>query len=78
MRSAADSAPSALATINGCNAILRTTSSASAPKPFPSGRASAIRNGTTEKNTSVSKQKISATGAAACAPTVASASPGPM
>src|SRR5688572_5917469 len=78
IRNAADSAPSALATISGCSAILRTTSSASAPAPLPCGRASAIRNGTIEKNSRVSKQKISATGAAACAPTVARASPGPM
>jgi hypothetical protein len=34
--------------------------------------------GSSEKNSSVSKQKINATGAAACAPTVASARPSPM
>ena len=49
-----------------------------APAPCVGGRASAIISGSSEKNSSVSKQKISATGAAACAPTVASARPGPM
>ncbi len=45
---------------------------------FLSGLASAIRNGTSENSSSVSKQKISATGTAACGPSVASARPGPM
>ena len=39
---------------------------------------SAIMNGTSENSSSVSKQKISATGTAACGPSVASASPGPI
>ena len=55
-----------------------TTSKAVAPMLICCGLASAIRNGTSENSSSVSKQKISATGTAACGPSVASARPGPI
>ena len=42
------------------------------------GLASAIRNGTMVNRMMLSKQKISATGTAACGPSVASARPGPI
>ena len=55
-----------------------TASRAVAARLTRCGLASAIRNGTSVNNRSVSKQKISATGTAAAGPSVASASPGPM
>src|SRR4051812_16170152 len=75
---AAEATPSAVATTNGCSRILRATSTTTRPALLYDGLATAIMVGSSEKNSSVSKQKISATGAAACAPTVASARPGPM
>jgi hypothetical protein len=54
------------------------TSIASAAKLLFSLPASVIRNGTSENNRMLSKQKMSATGAVASDPSVARAKPGPI
>ena len=70
--------PSAVAITSGLVPMRLSTSIPTDATLFLSGLAIAIMNGTSENNKSVSKQKISATGTAACAPKVASARPGPM
>ena len=75
---AADATPSAVAMMKGCSTMRLATSNAVAAMPSRRGPASVIRNGTSANSTSVSKQKISATGTFAAGPKVASASPGPM
>jgi hypothetical protein len=63
--------------ISGCSANRRMASTATAGRLIGLGCASAIRNGTMVNIMMLSKQKISATGTAARAPSVASARPGP-
>ena len=75
---AADATPTAVAITSGWVTIRLTASTAVVPMLFCCGFASAIKNGTKENKSSVSKQKINATGTAASGPSVANARPGPM
>ena len=56
----------------------RITSRTEGQSPIFSSPNSDISSGTSENRKMLSKQKISATGAAACGPSVDSASPGPI
>ncbi len=56
----------------------RITSRTEGHSPIFSSPNNAISSGTSENSKMLSKQKISATGAAACEPSVDSASPGPI
>src|SRR6266550_5020794 len=75
---AAEAMPRTVAMMNGCSTMRLMTSSAVAAKLSRCGALSVIRKGTSANRSSVSKQKISATGTFAAGPRVASARPGPM
>src|SRR5258708_3318522 len=78
MCSAADSAPAQADMISGFNAICRSTTPNACSSEGWSRSVNSIRSGTIVNRKMLSQQKINAVGAAAFAPSTASARPGPI